>query len=185
MYGLSLGIARIDPILPGPVYALISGLNASTVGIIALAAVQLARKAITDPLTRLIVLCSACAGLCYNALWYFPVIMIIGGSMTVIWDQWLRGKVGRIRAKMNGSERSPRTDEEAEITQIEMAVSTPSTDLNESRQAVGSNQHTSSPPNERPAVEDHYHRVPLKVGIAIIVGCFCMSYTFIMGILVI
>merc|ERR1712000_678614 len=46
MYALSLGVQRMNEILPLPVYALLSGLNASTVGIIALAAVQLAEKAI-------------------------------------------------------------------------------------------------------------------------------------------
>lgn len=40
MYGLSLGVQRIGDTLPDIVYALLSGLNASTVGIIALAAVQ-------------------------------------------------------------------------------------------------------------------------------------------------
>jgi chromate transport protein ChrA len=40
MYALSLGIQRINDVLPSIVYALLSGLNASTVGIIALAAVQ-------------------------------------------------------------------------------------------------------------------------------------------------
>lgn len=48
MYALSLGISQVNPILPDLVYALLSGQNASTVGIVALAAVQLARKAITD-----------------------------------------------------------------------------------------------------------------------------------------
>lgn len=40
MFGLSLGVQRMDTILPSAVYALLSGLNASTVGIVALAAVQ-------------------------------------------------------------------------------------------------------------------------------------------------
>ena len=40
MYALSLGIGEIDDVLPGLVYALLSGLNASIVGIIALSAVQ-------------------------------------------------------------------------------------------------------------------------------------------------
>lgn len=40
MYGLSLGVQQIGDTLPDIVYALLSGLNASTVGIIALAAVQ-------------------------------------------------------------------------------------------------------------------------------------------------
>ncbi|KAJ3518081.1 hypothetical protein NLJ89_g91 [Agrocybe chaxingu] len=82
MYGLSLGVEKISETLPAPAYALLSGLNAATVGIIALAAVQLARKAITDPLTRVLVLFGGSAGLCYNALWYFPVLLVAGGAVT-------------------------------------------------------------------------------------------------------
>jgi chromate transport protein ChrA len=40
MYGLSLGVQKMPDQLPPIVYALLSGLNASTVGIVALAAVQ-------------------------------------------------------------------------------------------------------------------------------------------------
>ncbi|KAI9684641.1 MAG: hypothetical protein M1829_000014 [Trizodia sp. TS-e1964] len=85
-YGLSLGIARIDTTLPAPVYALLSGLNAATVGIIALAAVQLSTKAITDRLTRILVFLGATAGMLYNALWYFPVLMVAAGLATAVWD---------------------------------------------------------------------------------------------------
>ena len=89
MYAFSLGVQCINEMLPDPVYALLSGLNASTVGIIALAAVQLAEKAIKDKFTRIQVILGACAGLCYNALWYFPLLMVLGGLATVIWDGWL------------------------------------------------------------------------------------------------
>ena len=40
MYGLSLGVQGMHETLPRIVYALLSGMNASTVGIVALAAVQ-------------------------------------------------------------------------------------------------------------------------------------------------
>ena len=40
LFGLSLGVARIDQTLPSAVYALLSGLNAAVVGVIALAAVS-------------------------------------------------------------------------------------------------------------------------------------------------
>jgi chromate transport protein ChrA len=63
MYALSLGISRIGDVLPGPAYALLSGLNAATVGIIALAAVQLSQKAITDKATRIPVFLGATAGM--------------------------------------------------------------------------------------------------------------------------
>jgi len=40
MFALALGIGKIGEVLPDSVYALLSGLNASTVGIITVAAVQ-------------------------------------------------------------------------------------------------------------------------------------------------
>lgn len=97
MYALSLGVQNMNETLPKPVYSLLSGLNASTVGIVALAAVQLAEKAIRDKLSRILVIFGACAGLCYNALWYFPVLMIIGGFLTSIWDGWLYQQFSRAR----------------------------------------------------------------------------------------
>jgi chromate transport protein ChrA len=90
MYALSLGVSRIGDTLPAPVYALLSGLNAATVGIIALAAVQLAQKAITDKATRVLVFLGGAAGMLYTALWYFPILMLGAGSVTIIWDfRWL------------------------------------------------------------------------------------------------
>ncbi|KAI9894970.1 MAG: hypothetical protein M1814_000191 [Vezdaea aestivalis] len=86
MYALALGVSHVGDTLPSPVYALLSGLNAATVGIIALAAVHLASKAITDKLTRLLVLVGAIAGMLYTALWYFPVLMAGAGLSTIIWD---------------------------------------------------------------------------------------------------
>jgi chromate transport protein ChrA len=86
MYALALGVSRMGETLPGPVYALLSGLNAATVGLIALAAVQLARKAITDKLSRILVLFGSCAGICYNALWYFPVLLVFGGFVMFAWE---------------------------------------------------------------------------------------------------
>ncbi|RHZ52918.1 putative chromate ion transporter [Aspergillus thermomutatus] len=99
MYALSLGVQNINDVLPEIAYALLSGLNASTVGIIALAAVQLAEKAIKDKLTRILVIFGACAGLCYNALWYFPLLMVIGGLSTVVWDGWMSQYIRKTRAK--------------------------------------------------------------------------------------
>ncbi|KAF7594185.1 hypothetical protein BBP40_010034 [Aspergillus hancockii] len=97
MYALSLGVQHINETLPAPVYALLSGLNASTVGIIALAAVQLAEKAIRDRISRILVIFGACAGLCYSALWYFPVLMVIGGAATALWDGWIYQQVQRVK----------------------------------------------------------------------------------------
>lgn len=86
MYGLSVGIARVGNTLPDPVYALLSGLNAATVGIIALAAVRLSERAITDKLTRFLVYLGGVMGMLYTAPWYYPMIMVGAGLATLIWD---------------------------------------------------------------------------------------------------
>jgi hypothetical protein len=115
MYALSLGIQTIGQSLPLPVYPLLSGLNAAVVGIIALAAVQLADKAIRDKLTRIQVLFGACAGVCYNALWYFPVLMVAGGLASVIWDGWMAQQVRRLKLAWQTRHSRPAEPEEAAI----------------------------------------------------------------------
>ncbi|PNP50916.1 hypothetical protein THARTR1_08537 [Trichoderma harzianum] len=95
MFGLSIGVSNIGSTLPRVVYALLSGLNAATVGIIALAAVELSNKAITDKLTRILVFLTGSAGMLYNALWYFPVLMFASGFAAVTHDyRWLH-RLGR------------------------------------------------------------------------------------------
>ena len=90
MYALSVGVSSIDETLPAPVYALLSGLNSATVGVVALAAVELSQKAVTDKLTRVIVLSTGAAGMLYNALWYFPVLMLTSGLATLVFDyRWI------------------------------------------------------------------------------------------------
>jgi chromate transport protein ChrA len=90
MYGLSLGVTRIGDGLPGPVYALLSGLNGATTGIIALTTVQLARKAITDKLSLGLVFLDGVVGMFYTALWFFLVLMLAAGFATMVWDfRWL------------------------------------------------------------------------------------------------
>uniref|UniRef100_A0A4E9DT45 FAD dependent oxidoreductase domain-containing protein n=1 Tax=Gibberella zeae TaxID=5518 RepID=A0A4E9DT45_GIBZA len=98
MFGLSVGVSNIGDTLPRAVYALLSGLNAATVGIIALAAVELSGKAITDQTTRLILSLTAMAGMLYNALWYFPILIVAGGCGTVIYDyKWLHRPARGVR----------------------------------------------------------------------------------------
>jgi chromate transport protein ChrA len=96
MFGLSVGVSNIGSTLPRAVYALLSGLNAATVGIIALAAVELSNKAITDKLTRILVFLTGAAGMLYNALWYFPVLMFAAGFAAITHDyRWLH-RLGQI-----------------------------------------------------------------------------------------
>jgi chromate transport protein ChrA len=86
MYGLSLGVAQIGDTLPLPVYALLACLSSSTVGIIALAAMQLAQMAVTDRLTRALVFLGGAGGMLYTALWYYPTLMMASGVATLLWD---------------------------------------------------------------------------------------------------
>ncbi|KZS94282.1 chromate ion transporter-like protein [Sistotremastrum niveocremeum HHB9708] len=102
-YGLAVGVSKLNDTLPALVYALLSGLNAATVGIIALAAVQLSEKAISDKLTRTLVFLGGCAGMLYNALWYFPVLMALGGVATILWDyRWLQDAWRAVRNTLCG-----------------------------------------------------------------------------------
>ena len=119
MYALSLGVSHIGTTLPAPAYALLSGLNAATVGQIALAAVQLSEKAITDKVTRMLVFLGAAAGMLYNALWYFPVLIFLAGPVTIVWDfGWLHqlGKViwGNMRRRGRTTGGDPEVEMNAE-----------------------------------------------------------------------
>ena len=96
MFCFSLGVSHIEDTLPGAVYALLTGLNAATVGIIALAAVQLSQKVITDKLTRILVFLGGAGGMLYTALWYFPVLMVAAGIATMTWDLKVMQKFTRL-----------------------------------------------------------------------------------------
>lgn len=196
MYGLSLGVQKMPDRLPPLVYALLSGMNASTVGIIALAAVQLSEKAIQDRLTRILVIFGACAGLCYNALWFFPVLIVIGGATTVIWDIWLKQRVGKARARYAAKRRRAINEggdaEEVATTQsIPVEVRRPET-VKRRAQVGASTDHilaeqTEAGPSgtgERrgeedatntfvtPAVDTRTHKISIKVGLSLAAGFF-------------
>ncbi|KAK9474840.1 chromate transporter-domain-containing protein [Dipodascopsis tothii] len=101
MFGLACGVGQIGQTLPAPVYGLLSGLNAATVGVIFRAAIQLSGKVITDKMSFALVFMGGAVGVVYTSLWYYPVLMVIGGCFAVIWDMrylhktvfWLRDHV--------------------------------------------------------------------------------------------
>ena len=188
MYALTLGISRISQTLPGPVYALLSGLNAATVGLIALAAVQLARKAITDKVTRILVLFGACAGMCYNALWYFPVLLVFGGLAMFIWEVYGRASIRRLRNR-----RVKHSSPEATESNANDIV------LVDRRTGKGADNAKDSYRRPIPAQEDNTgdrrgedasfasssarlssptHQLPVKIGVAVIVLFFVIFTTF-------
>jgi len=118
MYGLSIGVSNIQEGLPRAVYALLSGLNSATVGIIALAAVQLSEKAITDKMTRILVFLGAAAGMLYNALWYFPLLMLLAGIAAVVHDfRWLHPPVKAVAGFVHlpFKKKPPTTEDEVAV----------------------------------------------------------------------
>lgn len=120
MYALSVGVGNLSRTLPEPVYALLSGLNAATVGIVAVSAVQLAEKAICDKISRILIIFGACAGLCYNTLWYFPVLMLGGGLVIAIWDGWLYARVQKAKTTWRNRHNRPIDSEVANTTPVNM-----------------------------------------------------------------
>ncbi|KAK1757073.1 chromate transporter-domain-containing protein [Echria macrotheca] len=157
MFALSIGVANIDETLPRPVYALLSGLNSATVGVIALAAVELSHKAITDKLTRIVVFVSGAAGMLYNALWYFPVLMVVSGVATLVFDfRWLHRPVGAVlglfrrrKPRRRGSEEEPVPPLEQELDErVPPASDLPTTSQDANKGTTAGGSTTSTAENE-------------------------------------
>lgn len=102
MAALGAGVRKFPDRLPPIVLALLTGLNASAVGLIALAAFQLSKTAITDPITRILVLVSASIGICYHAPWMYPVLVFVGGAVTLVYD-FHRPVLNKLRPRQRGS----------------------------------------------------------------------------------
>lgn len=177
-FGLALGIRSVGEQLPLPVYALLSGLNSATVGIIALAAVQLSRKAITDTLTRILVFLGATAGMLYNALWYFPVLMAAGALIAMMWDLKLFQRAWKGLRKNREPRDLPR-EEGAEPVQID-AVPGPQTEISQRRtrdtDSTSANDETRLVPSFRPQQKllDSW-----RLG-ALIIAAFLASFIIVM-----
>ena len=196
MYALSLGVQHIHNVLPSPVYGLLSGMNSATVGIIALAAVQLAEKAIKDKFSRILVIFGACAGMCYSKLWYFPMLMVIGGTAAVIWHGWMSGRIRRLKANLKRRRSSPDVHvEEASATNtvpLEVrAVDNHGIQRRIVTDANSSGSRNSEPTTRYPSIErdqrlqsqqnsDHIIRV--RVGIAIVVLFFGMCSFYVLNV---
>ena len=167
-------------------YALLTGLNAATVGIIALAAVQLSQKAITDKLTRILVFLGATAGMLYNALWYFPLLMFVGGITTIIWDhRWGHKLLRSLRPNTEATNR----DSEANVNSVDMRGAAPS------NPSIRRNPTRSTHPDRIPRGndvdlpdEDEERTVPASMEMRVfswefgvtVIACFFVTFTIIM-----
>ncbi|GAA5975447.1 hypothetical protein JCM21900_002114 [Sporobolomyces salmonicolor] len=127
MTGVAFAVRRIPSTLPNIVFALFTGLNAATVGLVALAAYQLSKKVVTDQTTRLLLFFSGAIAACYESQWLYPVLMVAGGTTTLVVD---RAKVHRVRSAARRAEgphpsRIDRPVVEAPVQEIEMQLPTP------------------------------------------------------------
>jgi chromate transport protein ChrA len=180
-FGLAVGIGNVGEELPAPVYALLSGLNSATVGIIALAAIQLSRKAVTDTLTRILVFVGATAGMLYNALWYFPVLMVAGGIATILWDLKILHPLWERRRKSDNSQRNG-NEEGVELEPVDRSVQDSSTSVQRRPNAQTNPQkdhgHSNIDISEPTADQQANSKVvkSWKIGAAII-GAFLVSFT--------
>lgn len=158
---------------------------------------QLADKAIKDRITRIIVIFGGCAGLCYNALWYFPVLIVVGGTATLIWDIWLQRKIGKLRAKWQTRRVPDRRDEDAiesssgvEIIDVSLTQEDsnsgvqrrtpassmrgrPNTDRDHSERTKAQTEEQEREGDERiqvsePVADTNTYGIPIKVGICIL-----------------
>lgn len=189
MYGLSLGVSRIGDELPAPVYALLSGLNAATVGIIALAAVQLAQKAITDRVTRMLVFLSGTVGILFTALWYFPVLMATAGLVTVVHDFKMLHKIFRFfRPPRNNSENGDGIDSDAIAIELATRASREPARVRSGgsmvQQQAGDDDAVSSPGPESSPARTAPPPTPVgiltwKTGLGVIMG-YLVSFTTVM-----
>lgn len=185
MYGLSLGVQRMNKTLPGPACALLSGLNAATVGIVAFSAIQLARMAITDRLTRLLVLFGGCASLCYSALWYSPVLLACAALTTLVWDT-CAGPLGRKwrrirRRSVNHPEPEAGIIDTAIPTLADIVKTDPGAEHIGADREPGSASKGFFPKNiSKPTVQDvATHALPAKIGF-LIIGLFFAAFAIVM-----
>lgn len=186
MYGLSIGVSGIGDTLPEQAYALLSGLNAATVGIIALAAVELSEKSITDEVTRTLVFLGASAGMLYNALWYFPVLILTAGIVTVIHDyRWLHRPV---KATINflRREQERRVSEEETVEMPERSNEAghrvdagPTLDRRHVHHEPIDSENETNSNQQRVIPQEHQLNFSWRIG-AIIIGLFLALFVVIM-----
>ncbi|KAJ3045630.1 hypothetical protein HK097_001141 [Rhizophlyctis rosea] len=84
MTALALGVSRLPNPLPIWLTQLQNGISAAVVGLVAQAAVSLARKIVNDNPTLFIATIAAAARVLYSASWLEPVVVALGGLASLV-----------------------------------------------------------------------------------------------------
>jgi hypothetical protein len=172
MFFVAIAISHIPNELPVLVYALFSGLNAATVGVIAVSATILSKGVIRDPLSRALVITAACAAIPYSAIWYFPVLMVAGGVTTLLWDTFRAWRTGQTSmTSSRKSRRSRRSVEEGRTTRAE--ENQPTSEIEEVPRSAENQASTSGAGHPPPYAEEPPEPPPTyfsspRLGLAII-----------------
>ncbi|PNP49354.1 hypothetical protein FNYG_16007 [Fusarium nygamai] len=104
-------------------------------------------------MTRLLVFLGAAAGIMYNALWYFPLLMFLAGVTTVIHDfRWVHGPIKNIAAMFR---RKNKRHQDTPETGIEMQPQ------QEAATAKDDNNSHAAPGPSSPSNADTRSRIPV------------------------
>lgn len=145
----------------------------------------------------------ACAGLCYNALWYFPILILIGGVATIVWDVWLQQQIGKLRTRWEAKRRRAASNQGGDVEGVDTAQSIPlegqtpmdppgltqrkpQVENSGNRISMGQEPLEQSPSdavlaqggaestNVVPVADTQTHNISVKLGISLIVGFLSM-----------
>lgn len=112
MTGIGFAIKKIPNTRPDIVFALLTGLNAAAVGLVALAAYELSKKVAVDRITRVILFLSAGIASIVEAPWLYPVLMVASGATTFLADS-----IERYRILRRSRQAAKTTSQVSEVSQ--------------------------------------------------------------------
>lgn len=121
----------------------------------------------SDTLTRTLLVFSACAGLCYTALWYFPMLMASCALVAILWDLWLRKAWSRLRDSVAKRAKKIMRKGSQETSSIPLESSNAPLDIT-----------IDQSPDEEIEDPNVHHSVGFRTSIAIIVVFFAIFIVF-------
>lgn len=128
-------------------------------------------------------------GLCYNALWYFPTLIAIGGFATFVWEGAVKNMLAQASARLR-RRRAARSNDGTDIADQEHGIAIASTashaGLVQRRTGTPSigipigdaDGSQTAPMDVEPAQTEVVHKIRLSVGIALVLGFFVSFLTF-------